>query len=456
MFSRRMFTLAVAVAIASILVACNSPSEETSAESPRPGRDWYAGRVHYEINVPEFSSVGTFDGAIGHLDELRELGIQVVVLDPVHPRGGVAALDTIPAHPYSVKDHLAVADELGGHAGFTRFLDAAHARGMRVILDMVLNHGAIDHVAMADHPDWFARTADGQLTRKVTAWRTVADFDHDHAAVRGFHQQVLKTWRARGVDGFRMLHPNLQSPAYWREIVTGFRRSHPDLYLIADGKNPALLEAGFDGFYRPQFFEASTFAILDDLAQPGLQDDMWYAAVDTSSGIGVRGTTFLEDRFGQRATEVFPWPRGQGFVAALLTLPGTPKLYNGQEWGCRMPPRLAASLPLDRAAVDPRWRGLYRDLLALRTGNEALRRGEARRVVTPERELIVFTRETVGELVLVAVNLSDSAPRFSLPQDLAQRRWHAWSDGRFAAEATALPNMIRVEPCGYGAWRAER
>lgn len=451
-------SLLLVVALASLglgLVAC-SPSSEAPNASTVTSSDWYTGRVIYEINLPEFSPDGTLDGAIAGLDRLQGLGLEVVVLDPIHPRGGVSPTDTFTAHPYSVQDHLGVAAEIGGPAAFDRFLAAAHDRGIRVVLDMVLNHGAVDHVMMVDHPEYFARDAEGNLTRKIPTWRSIVDFAHDDPAVRGYHEQILKTWQARGVDGFRFLHANLQDHEYWRAVLGGMKRSHPEVYLLADAKNPALLEAGFDGIYKPQFFEASTFAIIDDMAQPGLQDDIWYAAVDTVYSIGARGTIFLEDRFLQRSAETFRWPLGQGYAAALMTLPGTPKLYNGQEWGVTTLPDLVQNAPLDPAAADAGWSALYEDLLALRTTVEALRIGEPRRLPAEKRELLVFTRETADETILVAVNFTDTGPEFDLPEDMARQNWREWTAGKFETEARPLSGKIRVEPCGYRVWSLDR
>lgn len=439
-----------AVAALSILVACSSPSEQSATQ---PDRSWYAGQVLYQITVPEFSEAGTFDGAIDHLDELRDLGVRVVVLNPIHPAGGSVA-DSIPAHPYAVRDHLAVDPALGDVAAFERFVAAAHARGLRVLLDMVLNHGATDHVMIGDHPDWFARDAEGQLARKVAAWRTVADFDSQHPAVQRYLQQVLDTWVARGVDGFRCLHANLQDTEFWTATLTAARQAHPGLYVVADSKDPRHYGEGFDAILRPDFLEASAFAHMDDFGQRGLEGDLWFAVVDTVFNTTGRGMNFLEDRFSQRVVGSFPWPKGAGYVAALLTLPGHPLLYNGQEWGCAQPPRLYDAVPLDRNARDERWEPLYRDLLALRLASAAIRTGDARRLTSPDRGLLAFTRETEAELVLVLANCSDYRPEVDLPPALAGRQWHRWEGDGFASQSTSLGGRVAVEPCQWQVWRA--
>jgi glycosidase len=279
------------------------------------------------------------------------------------------------------------------------------------------------------------------------------DFDHDHAGARDYLHRVLRTWARRGVDGFRCLHANLQDGDFWTGALAAARGVRPGLVFVADSKDPRHLAEGFDAVARPQFLETSSFAFLDDVAQLALNDGMWLAVVDTVFDTAGRGVIFLEDRFTRRATEAFPWPRGAGYAAALLTLPGHPQLYNGQEWGCRQQARLAGPSPLDRTVRHAGWEALYRDLLRLRAASEAVRRGESRRVPASNREILVYVRELPQETVLVAVNLSGSGPQFALPDDLAARRWRPWRDGAFG-EPRALAGPVDLEPFGWRAWRA--
>ncbi len=434
-----------------VLVGC--------AESPGPpdhaGDGSLAGQVLYQINVAEFSAEGTLDGAVAHLDRLRELGIMVLVLNPIHPAGGLPG-DTTAAHPYAVRDHLAVAPELGDVAAFERFCTAARARGQRVVLDMVLNHGSLDHVEILRHPRYFRRDASGQPVREVAAWPTVADFDHDDAGARAYLERVLRTWAQRGAGGFRCLHADLVPAEFWGPALAAARRARPDLLMLADSRDPGHLAAGFDAVLRPQYLEVCGFALIDDFAQHGLQEDLWLVTTDTASVAPGAGIHFLEDRFGERAARSFPWPQGIGYVAAMLTLPGHPQLYNGQEWGAVQPPRLHRPVPLDRTARDPRWEALYRDLLRLRQESDAVRRGRAQRVPCDEPGVLVYTRETARETVLVAVNLSEFQPTLTLPTSLTRTRWQAWASGGFAPAAQALPAELVLAPRSWRAWRWQR
>ncbi|HEX6446857.1 MAG TPA: alpha-amylase family glycosyl hydrolase, partial [Streptosporangiales bacterium] len=93
-----------------------------------------AGSVVYELHVGTFTPEGTFAGAIGKLDHLVELGVDVVELLPVHAFPGRRGWGYDVAAPYSVHEPY------GGPDGLKAFVDACHARGLAVALDVVYNH----------------------------------------------------------------------------------------------------------------------------------------------------------------------------------------------------------------------------------------------------------------------------------------------------------------------------
>src|SRR5512135_2114099 len=98
-----------------------------------PGRD-VLGAVFYELHIGTFTEAGTLDAAIGRLDHLIELGVDVVELMPV------AAFDGRWGWGYDGVDLYAVHEPYGGPAALQRFVDACHLRGLAVCLDVVYNH----------------------------------------------------------------------------------------------------------------------------------------------------------------------------------------------------------------------------------------------------------------------------------------------------------------------------
>ncbi|MBJ7291634.1 MAG: malto-oligosyltrehalose trehalohydrolase [Williamsia sp.] len=101
-------------------------------------QDWagrpVAGAVIYELHIGTFTRDGTFDSAIGHLDHLVDLGVQFVEVMPINGFNGTHNWG------YDGVAWYAVHEIYGGPAGFARFVDACHGRGLGVVLDVVYNH----------------------------------------------------------------------------------------------------------------------------------------------------------------------------------------------------------------------------------------------------------------------------------------------------------------------------
>src|SRR5690606_21513253 len=118
--------------------------------------EWTKDAVIYQVNQRHFTPEGTFAAARAHLPRLKELGVDILWLMPVNPigeqnrKGGLGS-------PYAVRDYRAVNPECGTMADLRAFVDAAHALGLRVILDWVANHTAWDNPLTVEHPEWYRR-----------------------------------------------------------------------------------------------------------------------------------------------------------------------------------------------------------------------------------------------------------------------------------------------------------
>jgi glycosidase len=242
--------LLIILLIVALIHGCQHQSARE--EPPKPG--WWIGLPIYEINLPEFSASGDLDGAITYLDALEELGIRHLLLNPVHPVSGQTDRETVALHPYSVRDHAAVREELGGMAAFDRFVTAAHDRDMRVTLDMVLNHGSLDHVERQARPEMFAADSAGTPQRRIPAWRSIGDFDHSHRSTREYLGGVLLTWAIEHhVDGFRLIHASMLPGEFTTELSAALREVAPHLFLLAESPYRRHLDEGCDAIMNPGF-----------------------------------------------------------------------------------------------------------------------------------------------------------------------------------------------------------
>src|SRR5262249_44469867 len=116
-----------------------------TAQQPvaRPVRDWVRDGVIYEIYPRAFSQQGNFNAITARLDELKDLGVTILWLMPIHPIGQEKKKGTI-GSPYAVRDYYAINPDYGTADDLKRLVREAHARGLKVIIDIVANHTSWD------------------------------------------------------------------------------------------------------------------------------------------------------------------------------------------------------------------------------------------------------------------------------------------------------------------------
>src|ERR1035438_3003313 len=129
---------------------------------------WLREGVVYEIFPRNFSPEGNFDGITAHLDELKDLGVNILWLMPIQPPGQKMRKGTL-GSPYAVRDYYAINPDYGTEADLKRLVTEAHKRGLKVIIDVVANHTAWDSVLM-EHPEFYKQDASGKIIPPVKEW----------------------------------------------------------------------------------------------------------------------------------------------------------------------------------------------------------------------------------------------------------------------------------------------
>ncbi|MEY3598605.1 MAG: hypothetical protein RL521_1027, partial [Bacteroidota bacterium] len=244
-------------------VKCPDPKPEVT-ETPDPsgytqyglpvdsvpnGRDM----VMYEVNLRAFSASGDLQGVLSRIDELDSLGINTIWLMPIHPIGTVNSVNS----PYSVKDFKAVGAEFGSLEDLRELTDAAHSKGMFVIMDWVANHTAWDNAWVTAHPDWYTQDANGNIIWPAgTNWQDVADLNYDNNEMRLAMIDALKFWvMEANVDGYRCDHADGVPNDFWQSAIDELRAlPNRKLIFLAEGSGVGLLNAGFDMTFGWDFY----------------------------------------------------------------------------------------------------------------------------------------------------------------------------------------------------------
>ncbi|HEX2164537.1 MAG TPA: malto-oligosyltrehalose trehalohydrolase [Thermoanaerobaculia bacterium] len=345
-------------------------------EAARPGGGW-RGRaldelVLYELHVGTFSEAGTFDGAIGHLDDLVDLGVTAVEVMPVAQFPGSRNWGYDGVLPFAVQDGY------GGPEGLGRLVDAAHARGLAVVLDVVYNHLGPEGNVLGDFGPYFT-------DRYRTPWGDAINYDGgDSEPVRRLFVESAVRWvRELGVDGLRCdaVHAIVDESErpFLAELAAAVHAEGEALgrpvHLFAESADNTLRflrppeegGAGFDAQWSDDFHHSlhalltgerdgyyRDFGRLEQLAR--CYRDGWAYSGDWSPyrrrrhGVPARGIAagrFVvcaqnHDQTGNRAhgdrlAALVDLERLKLAAGALLLSPGLPLLFMGEEWGEERP-----------------------------------------------------------------------------------------------------------------------
>src|SRR5216110_1164483 len=471
--SSTMGTQAVSIARAALLgaglllSAWLAPLEAQRASGVAPA--WTRGAVCYEVFVRSFydsngDGIGDLNGLIEKLDYIAQLGASCIWLMPV------AASPSY--HGYDVSDYYKVAPAYGTNDDFKRLVAAAHRRGIKVLVDMVLNHSSSEHpffqAALHDttspYRAWyrFAPTARGKDWHHSPVrdeyyyalfWSGMPDLNYETPAVREEAKKIATFWlRDMGVDGFRLdAVPYLVEQG---DCVSGCPGTHAFLHEYAqhvDSVKPGAYTVGeawgsidqMLPYYPDQLTSYFGFELADSLI----------AAVRSGSAAGLltgylrlqdtlpahRWAPFLSNHDQTRTLTQLRGDVARARLAAtlLLTLPGRPFIYYGEEIGMtgdkpdprlRTPMQWSAGPGLGFTSGTP-WEApqpdsftttvaaedadsgsllnLYRRLMHLRKQNEALATGRLLPLTATSPHVAAYLRRTDKDVVLVVANLAD-------------------------------------------------
>ena len=180
----------------------------------------YRNQVLYSVYVRNHTLEGTFQALRGDLRRIRNLGVDIIWLMPIHPIGVKARKGTL-GSPYAISDYRAVNPEYGTMEDFQALVEDIHALGMKCIIDVVYNHTSPDSWLVANHPEWFYHKPDGSFGNHVGDWSDIVDLDYTNEDLWSYQIDTLKMW-AQIVDGFRCDVAPLLPIEFWRRARRGY------------------------------------------------------------------------------------------------------------------------------------------------------------------------------------------------------------------------------------------
>jgi glycosidase len=400
--------------------------------NPGEGRAWL---------TPESPSGlygGTLRGITEKMDYLANLGVNVLWLTPIFP--------TPSHHGYDATDLFEVEPRLGTKDDLKALLEAAHIRGIRILLDFVPNHISHEHplfVQARTDPDshyrhWFEFINWPDEYDSFFGVKTLPEINLRNPAARQHVLDAAAYWLNFGVDGFRVDYTAGPTPDFWAEFHRATRQAKPDCWTFGEMVNPSDQQLNFEGGLDG----CLDFILLEALRQTfafGRWSGTRFAAFldghETFFPPTFSRPSFLDNHDMNRilwVTQGVSQENGHPEqaisrlkLAALcqFTLTGSPIIYYGTEIGLSQERDIRqgtrgileeSRLPMPWNTPDADLLDFYRRLIALRHAEPALQTGP-RQTFHADDCTVAYIRSDGERSLLIALNLSDQPQTISLP-----------------------------------------
>lgn len=398
-----------------LLVACQVKNENKDTGLIDGHPTWMMQGNIYEVNVRQYTPEGTFRAFEAHLDRLRDMGVHTLWFMPIQPISKVDRKGTLGSY-YAVADYTGINPEYGTMEDWKHLVEAAHAKGFKVMMDWVPNHSGADHYWLTKHPDFYVRDSAGNAISQFD-WTDTRKLNHSNPALRDTMIEQLKFWiRESNIDGYRCDMAHLVPQEFWIPCVRELKKMK-NIFMLAEADAAWLHTAGFDATYGwPEFHLMNAIAAgkkkPTDLVAFLHQLDSTFPA----NAIRLRFTSNHDENSWNKADYgTLPGPIHAPFSILTQTLPRSlPLVYSGQE-----EPILRAIPFFEKDTMVFKQLGraaFYQTLHQLRKNNTALQPNASFTLLdTPFPEQVVaFTRENGKSKILVLVNLSAQPVNFQL------------------------------------------
>lgn len=434
--------------LALALFACQPAVKTNPVTTGIP--EWTKNSVLYEVNIRQYTPEGTFKAFESHLPRLKELGVDILWIMPIHPISEKNRKGSLGSY-YAVKDYKGINPEFGTLEDFKSLVNKAHEMGFKVIIDWVANHTGWDNQWITDHPEWYTKDSLGNIVPPNPDWSDIADLNFDSQPMRRAMIDAMDYWvKETNIDGFRCDVAWGVPQDFWEAATASLDSIKPVYMLAEDEDHPALLEKAFESNYAWKLHH-----MLNEVAQgkkTAADIQKYYTDSVNKYAPGAFPMQFItnHDENSWQGTEYERMGDAvKTFATLTFTIEGIPLLYSGQEAGLNK--RL---LFFEKDTIN--WSNLemqkyYQSLISLKKSNEALWNGTAGAPMvfvgtSAPQQVLAFTRGKEKNQVLAVFNLSAQPVEatIQLPQAGDYQEY-------FSGETTTLEkgSTIKLDKWGY-------
>ena len=322
------------------LISCNDQKELSTSFNINQIKDG----VIYEANIRQYSESGKFEDFTKDIYKLKDLGVKIIWLMPIHPISKTNRKGTLGSY-YSISDYKAVNPEFGSKEDLDELIKEAHKHDILVILDWVANHTGWDHKWIKNKPDYYTKNENGEITDPINpstgeswGWTDVADLNFDNMDMQNEMIEAMEYWvKEHDIDGYRLDAAHSCPASFWKKSIERLKKIKNVLMLAeSDGYHTGgfeLIEL-FDMSYNWSGHHVLNRIYKKENNSEDLKLNINRNLNDYSSKHILMNFTSNHDENTWAGTVFDRYGDGaKTFAALTYFLPGIPLIYNGQEYG---------------------------------------------------------------------------------------------------------------------------
>lgn len=436
--------LSILICLSVLFTSCNQKQEQENQENidlAPISNEVLESSVIYEANIRQYSPEGTFSEFTKDIPKLKELGVKVIWLMPIYP----ISMKNRKATPdlsiediedpeekkkylgsyYAISDYTAINPEFGNMEDFDELVETAHDNGMYVILDWVANHTGWDHKWIEEHPEYYQKDKDGNVTDPLNpdtgetwGWTDVAHLNYENDSLWSAMKDEMLYWvKEKNIDGFRCDVAGNVTTDFWNLVVPELKKEKP-VFMLAESEDKDLFYEAFDMGYNWEGHH-----IMNEIAQGEMSVKDWDAymtKIDTTYQKDDYLMNFItnhDENSWNGTVKERMGDASEAMLAFTYALPGMPLIYSGQEYG--MNKRLKF---FEKDSISKTKGNLWEThvkLGKLKNTNEALHGAKEaasyKRISTSnDEDIIAFERSKNGKTLVYLANFTNESKEFEV------------------------------------------
>lgn len=403
--------------------------------------------VIYEANPKVFASSGAFKAMEDRLDEIQDLGVNVLWIMPIHPIGSVNSVGS----PYCVKDFKAVNSSYGNLADLKSLVNKAHSMDMKVILDWIANHTAWDNPWVTEHPDWYTKDGAGNIISPAgMGWNDVADLNFNNKALRTNMIEAMKFWVTEvGIDGFRCDYAEGVPADFWTDAIQAIRSVKKNAIMLAEAADMSLYDCGFDMLYGWDFQSKLADVFAGKKKVQALYDSHKNEYAGVKEGKERMRFSTNHDKAMNESSPITMYKGERGAMAAFVIaayMGGIPMIYSSQEIGYAKTLSFFTNTVMDWNSK-PSYTEEYQKVMKAYTESAKARGGEITLYNTGDLVTIYYQ----GGL-MVTVNTTGAPVQVKTPMERSGDK----AVNMMTGKQENIPSALSLDAYEYKIWKIEK